>query len=450
MSDEPLFDEEPSATESTVVTEWLWRIAVTVGIVIAYQWWQGPTNAVPDSGNRLEREWKLLEPSEEEEEQYNTARRGRAALLDKLEDDAKNKPILYDDIEDDDVKPSAPPEELDVPSSEPEAPEASAPVRSRRSRRTPAPAPAPSYKPPPMKATDGQHPGLGGFSRWYNVEASLYRIYTVGRTDGEEVHPPFIPKSERGRVALKIRAHNNYRHTIACYWVDYKGKEVQKGKIKQGQTFHQTTWIGHPWVFREEESGKLLCHYIPYKVIANTEQVPTVDDDDAEVGVQEFTIVSLGQRQHLADEGEICFIEDNVFPTAMETSQEAAAWTFQEMSRIKYLYIDTVTKYLTNVVLHPADTKYRQIRIANPTFFQQVWSSPARGLLLAAGFVEEGAHAELGSAASLPRERVQEISTLLFYIEKWKHSEEHVPINGEQPTGADGYGRANFGRPGMQ
>jgi hypothetical protein len=213
------------------------------------------------------------------------------------------------------------------------------------------------------------------------------------------------------------------------------------------QLTHLFFRIGHPWVFREKDTGDLLCHYIPYKVIPTTEQVPTVDSDDPDVGVHQFSIVSVGQRPQ-KDERLICFVQDPVFPTDIETTQDASAWTFQEMLRMHYMHIDTVIKYLTNIVLHPAEPKYRQIRIAHKRFFEQVWSTAARGLFLASGFVEEGAHAELGSPGPLQRERVQDLSTLLFYIEKWKRIQDR-PAASEQPTGADGYGRANFGRSGL-
>jgi len=161
-----------------------------------------------------------------------------------------------------------------------------------------------------------------------------------------------------------------------------------------------------------------------------------------------FTIVSLGQRQ-VDDEGAICYIYDPVFPTFMKNTQDCAAWTFQELSRtMNDSSLDTLTTYLTNIVMNPSETKYRQIRIANRRFSEEIWLTPARGLLLAAGFVEQGAYAELGSSSTLPRDRVQEVSSLLFYFERWRTMQENSAVR-QQPKGADGYGRANFGRPGF-
>jgi len=303
---------------------------------------------------------------------------------------------------------------------------------------------------PRIRAKNGSHPGPDGFKNWYEVQVSLYRIYTIGRTDGTLVHPPFIPKSERGHVPLRLRVTNNYRQTISVYWVNFGGNEVHKRDVKHGSDFFQTTWIGHPWVFREKDTNNLLCYYIPYRVIPNTHEVPTVDFDEPDEGLHRFTIVSLG-RQLLEDEGAICHIHDPVFPTIIRTPQDAVTWTFQELSRMNYSCIDILTKYLKNVVMHPEETKYRQIRIANRRFKDEIWLTPARGLLLAAGFLEQGSHAELGSSSTLPRDRVQDISLLLFHIEKWKKMhEQQASVNVQQPKGADGYGRANFGRPGLK
>ena len=287
-------------------------------------------------------------------------------------------------------------------------------------------------------------------------------MYTIGRTDDKVVSTPFIPKSERGRVGLYLYIHNELYQDLNVFWVDYKGNDVLKGTVKHGGVFSVQTYIGHPWTVRTKDTGKLVCHYIPYRIIQNTEEIPTVDKDEPDVGVHRFTI----KRNHRArvdspfdndDDNDasddtsmhICAIDDPVFPLWFESTVDAAAWSFQQMSRVQYLYAETLQKYLTNIVMHPKETKYRQIRIAQSKFFNMVWSTPARGLLLAAGFVEEGAYAELGSTGVLPHERVQDLSTLLFYLERWKTAAEKrlgTPEQLQQPDGADGYGRAGYGR----
>ena len=346
-------------------------------------------------------------------------------------------------------------------SSEPSAPQEPVSVSARSSRRQQrqqqqqVPPPAASgqgqqNRRPRIKARSSDHPGLEGFCRWYGVEASLYRIYTVGRTDDEPVATPFIPRSERGHVSLNLEITNHYRRDVNVYWIDYKGRESFKYTIKPNHVFTQQTWIGHPWTFRLKDSGQLLFHYIPYRVIQHTAQVPTIDPKDPEIGIHRFTIA----RNTTDDECWICTIQDPVFPTHITTMQDAAAWSFQQMSRVAYAHTETLQRLLTNVVCHPSETKYRQIRTANPKFALEVWNTPARGLLLACGFVEEGAYAELGQQDQpLPRQRVQDVSTLLFYLQQWKQDEQALAEKTansqeqqQQPMGADGSGRANYGR----
>lgn len=71
------------------------------------------------------------------------------------------------------------------------------------------------------------------------------------------------------------------------------------------------------------------------------------------------------------------------------------------------------------------------------------------GVLLAAGFVEHGAYAELGSERTLPRTRVREVSLILHSLEQWEAKQDGSLRVVNQPQGSDGFGRANFGRTGM-
>ncbi|KAI2506252.1 hypothetical protein MHU86_8187 [Fragilaria crotonensis] len=447
---------DPVQEEPSFVSQWLGRVVITVIIAGLYHYWEYSSKPPASSGTRVEGDWNPvvdeLELTASQQLQDGFEDEDTNLIYDDIEDDGddtdtNNATLIYDDIEedsDDDERPQVDKSCNTPPQLEDDA----APHEPVSSLTQPAQS-DPSHArdvnaPPPMQAKDSNHPGLENFRKWYETEASLYRIYTVGRTDGVEVYPPFMPKSERGQVSLKLQVTNSYRQTISVYWIDFSGREVHKGDVTQGNVFHQTTWIGHPWTFRDKESGAMLCHYIPYKIIPTTHQVLTVDSDEPEIGIHRFAILSLGQRPQIDDDGLICWIADPAFPTIIETTQDAAAWSFQEMSRRDYPYIDSLTKYLTNIVLHPSDTKFRQIRIAHKRFSQHIWNTPARGLFFAAGFVETNGYAELGSMESLPRARVQELSTILFYLEKWKRIQDS-PLT-RQPVGADGQGRANYGR----
>lgn len=108
----------------------------------------------------------------------------------------------------------------------------------------PATAPIPC-QPPRIRAKSGMHPGMAGFAHWYDVETSLYRIYTLTRKDGEQVVPPYIPHSYRGNVSVFLHVTNSTRHVINVYWVDYKGAHILKGTIKPNHVWTQSTWIDH-------------------------------------------------------------------------------------------------------------------------------------------------------------------------------------------------------------
>lgn len=304
----------------------------------------------------------------------------------------------------------------------------------------------PPQQPPalksPIKATVDVHPGLDQFYYWYNIETSLYRIYELGRTDGVPVFPPYYPKSERGNVQVSLVVGNKYYSQINVFWVDYKGREVPKGRIMPGSTWRQQTWIGHPWTFRSNR-GELLLHYVPHRIIPTTLKVPTVDPNDPGTGIHQFVI---GRPESVWS----CSVHDPVLPhrpeQGLSTPIKAAEWTFQHMSRTGYLGGDLLTRYLTNIVFHPDKPKYRQIRTAQSRFYQGVWNTAARGLLLACGFVEREAYAELGTMEPLSRERVRDVSLLLFSLEQWNKEEQGVQ---DQPQGADGFGRAGYGRAGQ-
>jgi hypothetical protein len=98
---------------------------------------------------------------------------------------------------------------------------------------------------PRILATSSQHPGMSGFFHWYEVETSLYRIYTLTRKDGQQVVPPYIPHSYRGTLNLFLHVTNSTNHLINVYWVDYKGAHIIKGTIKPNQVWTQSTWIDH-------------------------------------------------------------------------------------------------------------------------------------------------------------------------------------------------------------
>jgi hypothetical protein len=333
----------------------------------------------------------------------------------------------------------------------------------------------PTPSPPVFRATTDDHPGLQAFWDWCNVETSLFRIYTVGRTDHVPVVPPYNPSSRRGQVSVHLRVTNGTDMTITVYWVNYKGREERKGNIRPGAVWTQTTWMEHPWVFREAahisddgttDEQRVLLHYIPYTILPTLPESPTVDPEDPTVGMHQFTIRPLYTTT--SPNPYSISIDDPTLPFPAEhgfnTPTACISWTLMHCRRMMEAQLldismyTTLIKYLTKIVQHPEVPKYRQIRIANPVF-HRLWQSPVRGLLLAVGFVECGAYLELGSSASsgsgsspLRRDRVQDAALLLFQVEQSQlltlTGNANTAVTRQQPLGADGFGRAGWGRAG--
>ncbi|GKY96280.1 hypothetical protein MPSEU_000587500 [Mayamaea pseudoterrestris] len=293
------------------------------------------------------------------------------------------------------------------------------------------------------------HPGLDAFYHWFDLEVSLFRIYERGRTDYEVV-PPYNPSSRRGTVKVALKVLNQTSHQrITAYWVDYKGKLVDKGTFEPHETWVQTTWVDHPWVFSNDENVVLL-HYVPYRIVPTTTQEPTTDPDNSACGMHRFTIKDAAPSDALIFR---CAVDDAVLPFPacdyFSTPEFALDKVLLHCYRMNYTGWLTLTKYLSKVAQHPDLPKYRRIRTANAHFAQDVWNTPARGVLLALGFVERQAHVELaGDVGTLSRERVQDVSRLLYHLERWQAYAESGVL-AEQPEGADGFGRAGFGRAGQ-
>jgi hypothetical protein len=189
-------------------------------------------------------------------------------------------------------------------------------------------------------------------------------------------------------------------------------------------------------------------YYIPYRVIPTSRHVNSVSDDG--IGQHKFSLVPPKHKDSPFWIG----VRDDVLPfPAVEnfaTFLHGITWTLHHMSRLmspEDPAIDTLQKYLRNIIENPENTKYRQIRIGSGKF-APIWQSTMKGLLLAIGFVEQKAFAELGCDQELPREWVQEVALLSYLVNKWKEEEQQFTDSLDQPEGFDGFGRQGFGRAG--
>lgn len=460
------------------VREWIVKIVVTVVIALLWHVWLGGgtareeyreadlSNGNPkDNGRRRGVDRTTLEPLPEDlvlEERVSTTIDDPVTNTTTINDEDKDNDDGDNNLIDSENAARIEKEHNDKDNNATEQTNATEDVAPRSARRqNPSPAntetsntgrtlrtragPTTTDRPLIFANQSRDHPGLEAFWQWCDVECSLFRIYSRGRKDGTAVHPPYIPRSRSGQVKVSLQCTNRTGINIQVYWMDYKGKHVPKGKIRPGTTWTQVTWIEHPWIFSNAETDEILLYYIPDRIIPTCAEKPTVDVHDPDVGVHRFELVRAFEESPYWIE-----IRDPVLPFPakdhIKSPEQAAEWALLHMHRMKYVHWDILVKYLTNILHEPANAKYRQIRIANPTFFQSVWQTPARGLLLAMGFVEQGAFLELGTAKRLTREQVKQLSSLMFSVSIWRKRSEAADAALEQPAGADGFGRAGYGR----
>jgi hypothetical protein len=298
------------------------------------------------------------------------------------------------------------------------------------------------------------HPGLDSFWHWLDEEASLFRVYQLGRRDDDSSLAPILalpPSSRRGQVQVGLRVENRSSRRIVVMWINYKGHEQKRGSLApHGGRWEQQTYVDHPWIFRDATTQALLLTYTPQRIIPTCDEQPTVDDEeDPDLGLHSFRIVDGDDEDAPADSR--IHIHDAVFPhparTTLRTPSAAVTWCLLHLHRMDYVHWAVLQTYLTNILLDPSRSQYRHLRLANATFGPAVWNTPARGLLLALGFVVQGAFVELGTAAPMGPAAIQLVAEALAGVEvRQRQAVDHYHC--AQPAGADGFGRAGFGRPG--
>ncbi|KAL7497748.1 hypothetical protein ACHAWT_007261 [Skeletonema menzelii] len=400
-------------------------------------------------------------------------------------------------------KPAAPSEEDDIePTTAKDATNSSLVDTSSSSPSTAAETQI--QQPPPLQLhSQAKHPGLSGYYNWHTTITSLYRIYAIPSIDifnnnnNNTFHPailPMHPSSERGNVAINITVVNQTKYaSIDVYWIDYKGREVYKGNMTRGGSWFQTTYIGHPWTFRVggrrrsdhggEEEG-VLMKYVPFRIAPSVVGAETVGATSSSwesgskhhsVGTQTFTLRDVPEGYVTRNEGyePACWVDDTILPEpplidtynngernltlfAMHEMQLAIQWSCFQLQREDAANPGTgiaaakrLLQYLQNVCLHPDNAKYRKLRIGNRIFFESVYSTGARGVLLALGFEENFGYLECGSSeVALNYERLRQISDAMMMVDKTLKLMEESDV-GAQPEGSDGYGRAGFGYAGQ-
>jgi hypothetical protein len=446
---------------SSVDIEKLWdiwssRVLVALVIIAIADYWQRreqrqqhPQRAAPDVAPVLNYDEPLATVTTNATTAPSTAPSN--PLLDQLDQQREKQESAISDASDE-TMPKITKSTESNPVSQPSATRTVTPSSTSTSTATATPSPS-------IAAKTNHHPGMQGFGYWYETETSLYRIYTLGRHDGVQVAPPYIPHSYRGKVPINLHVTNQTNSVLNVYWVDYKGKHILKGTMRPNHAWTQLTWIDHPWVFEgldANDNPTPYLYYIPYRVIPTLPECPTVTPDDPNTGLHKFAILPAKPNSpfHIR-------VHDDVLPfpavVNFTTPLQGITWTLQHMSRLPWSgndpSLDLLQRYLSNIVNSPETTKYRQLRIGSRTF-GSLWNSPLQGLLLAVGFVEVQGYAELGcSEKTLSRDRIQDLALLSYLLAQWGTNEQKRAAAAgaalpEQPEGADGFGRAGFGRVG--
>jgi hypothetical protein len=287
---------------------------------------------------------------------------------------------------------------------------------------------------------------LSAYWHWHDTEASLFRVYEIAQRNGDTfvAIPPFTPSSRRGNVRIGLRVTNLCATPIKVYWMDYQGREIWKGDILPRETWHQTTWIDHPWVFRQQQ-GELILYVVPYRVIPTCDMVPTVDLDDNTVGIHRFSIAPPFAPPFA------CSIHDPVLPFPahqyLTTPSASMQWALVHCTRMGFRDWELLMQCGTKIIQQPNEPKYRSFRQSNPQFRVRLWNTTARGVLLAGGFYENEGYVQFGASNKLGRDEVQELSLWVWTIQKWIDQLDDSVL--PQPTGADGFGRAGYGRAGQ-
>ena len=312
------------------------------------------------------------------------------------------------------------------------------------------------------------HPGMNGYYNWHSSVTSMYRIYAIP-SQSQPAVLPIHPSSERGNVPVHIEVRNYSSHMIDIYWIDYKGNERKKGSMQPHVgLWTQTTYIGHPWTFRTGDGDEgVVLKYVPFRVIPSIGGMEPVRDEE---GLQRFAIRDVPEDNVSRVDGQspACVVEDVVLPEppllhmfdyedpsrralSLIEMNQAILWSTHQIRREDAIYrgkgvatAKMLLKLLQNICLHPEDSKYRRLRISNRRISETIYNTGGRGVLLALGFEEAYGYLECGGQV-LSYDRIHHISNAMLVVRDALSSMEGGDINSIQPTGADGFGRANFG-----
>lgn len=65
-------------------------------------------------------------------------------------------------------------------------------------------------------------------------------------------------KSSKSIIQSRVTFKNITERKASLFWLDYNGERVLYKKLGSGEETKMNTFVGHPWVFRDSDSGDEL------------------------------------------------------------------------------------------------------------------------------------------------------------------------------------------------
>jgi len=67
-----------------------------------------------------------------------------------------------------------------------------------------------------------------------------------------------VVKSSGDGVSTHVNFKNNSSFVCEVFWIDFEGKEVLYNTLNPGDSYRQQTYVEHPWVVRDVETGDFM------------------------------------------------------------------------------------------------------------------------------------------------------------------------------------------------
>ncbi|XP_033732285.1 von Hippel-Lindau disease tumor suppressor-like [Pecten maximus] len=83
-------------------------------------------------------------------------------------------------------------------------------------------------------------------------------IMTGEQNDGKDVQKDNRLRSGRSNVTSFVRFVNRTHRFVDIVWLNYEGARVKYKTLQPGQFVDVNTFVGHPWIFRDSDTGDHL------------------------------------------------------------------------------------------------------------------------------------------------------------------------------------------------